>query len=211
MILLRCEACGGSELKRHGNFYECAFCGSKYILDAQERVSIRELTDGEIIQKLERARQLHEARKYAEELEILIECHENDPENPSVLTDLGRCYRCLHEIDKAIMCYEAALKINPNEAAAYTNMGTIYIMRGEYDQAARCYEKGLPLHDKAEYDHWLAYTNYAVVIALQGDKARAEKMIREAELHGYKNGEQLRKMAGIRKKGILSRIKALFS
>ena len=36
MILLRCEACGGSELKRHGNFYECAFCGSKYILDAQE-------------------------------------------------------------------------------------------------------------------------------------------------------------------------------
>ena len=211
MILLRCEACGASELKRHGNVYECAFCGSKYILDSRERVAIRELTDVEIISKLERARQMHEARKYAEELEILIECHENAPENASVLTDLGRCYRCMHEIDKAIMCYEETLKINPYEAAAYTNMGTIYILRGEYDRAAGCYEKGLPLHDKAEYDYWLAYANYAVVIAMQGDKARAEKMIREAELHGYKNGEQLRKMAGIRKKGILSGIKALFS
>ena len=69
----------------------------------------------------------------------------------------------------------------------------------------------LPLHDKAEYDYWIAYANYALVIAMQGDKARAEKMIREAELHGYKNGEQLRKMAGIRKNGILSGIKALFS
>lgn len=109
------------------------------------------------------------------------------------------------------MCYEEALKINPDEAAAYTNMGAIYIMRGEYDRAARCYEKGLPLHDKAEYDYWIAYANYAHVIAMQGDKARVEKMIREAELHGYKNGEQLRKMAGIRKNGILSGIKALFS
>lgn len=113
MILLRCEACGGSELKRHGNFYECAFCGSKYILDARERVSIRELTDGEIIQKLERARQLHEARKYVEELRILIECRENDPENPSVLTTLGRCYRCVHEIDKAIMCYGSGSQNQP--------------------------------------------------------------------------------------------------
>ena len=211
IILLRCEACGASELKRHGNVYECAFCGSRYILDSRERVAIRELTDGEIISKLEQARRLHEARKYAEELGILIECHENDPKNASVLTTLGRCYRCVHEIDRAIMCYEEALKINPDEAAAYTNMGAIYIMRGEYDRAARCYEKGLPLHDKAEYDYWIAYANYALVIAMQGDKARAEKMIREAELHGYKNGEQLRKMAGIRKNGILSGIKALFS
>lgn len=68
IILLRCEACGASELKRHGNVYECAFCGSRYILDSRERVAIRELTDGEIISKLEQARRLHEARKYAEEL-----------------------------------------------------------------------------------------------------------------------------------------------
>ena len=36
-------------------------------------------------------------------------------------------------------------------------------------------------------------------------------MIKEAELRGYKNGKILRQMAGIKKKGILSGLKSLFS
>jgi len=211
MILLRCEACGGNELKRQSNLYECAFCGSKYILDTNENIINKNLTEDDIISKLGYANQLHETDNYGAELKILIECYEKDSYNASILTKLGRCYRNLNHIDKAIEYYNMALEINPNEAAAYSNIGTIHILRGDYDKAIPYYEKGLPLFDKADFDYWVAFANYAIVIAKQGDLKRADKMIKEAELHGYKNGETLRQMGGIKKKGIVSGLKSLFS
>lgn len=211
MILLKCEACGGNELKKQGNVYECTFCGSKYILDTNENIINKNLTEDDIISKLVYANQLHEADKYGEELKILTECYEKDSSNSGILTKLGRCYRSLNYIDKAIEYYNMAIEINPNEAAAYSNIGTIHILRGDYDKALPYYEKGLPLFDKADFDYWIAYANYAVVIAKQGDPKRADEMIKEAELRGYKNGKILRQMAGIKKKGILSGLKSLFS
>lgn len=211
MILIKCEACGGNELKRQGNVYQCSFCGSMYIMDTNEMVANKELTDTEIIKKLEYSKQLHEVDRFVDELNVLTECYEKDSNNSSILTKLGRCYRCLNYIDKAIECYNMALEINPNEASAYTNLGTIHILRGDYDKAAPCYEKGLPLFDKADYDYWIAYANYAIVIAKQGDLSRAEEMIKEAESHGYNKGNQIRKMVGIKKNGILSSLKSFFS
>ena len=60
MILLRCEACGGNQLKKQGNLYECAFCGSKYILDTNETIINKSLTEDDIISKLGYANQLHQ-------------------------------------------------------------------------------------------------------------------------------------------------------
>ena len=211
MILLRCEACGGNELKKQGNVYECTFCGSKYILDTDENIINKNLTEDDIISKLVYANQLHEADKYGEELKILTECYEKDSSNYCILTKLGRCYRSLNYIDKAIVYFILAFEINPYEAASYSNLGTIHILRGDYDKALPYYEKGLPLFDKADFDYWIAYANYAVVIAKQGDPKKADAMIKEAESHGYKNGKILRQMAGIKKKGILSGLKSLFS
>ena len=154
MILLKCEACGGNELKKQGNVYECTFCGSKYILDTDENIINKNLTEDDIISKLVYANQLHEADKYGEELKILTECYEKDSSNSGILTKLGRCYRSLNYIDKAIEYYNMAIEINPNEATAYSNIGTIHILRGDYDKALPYYEKGLPLFDKADFDYW---------------------------------------------------------
>ena len=65
--------------------------------------------------------------------------------------------------------------------------------------------------DKATFDYWIAYANYAIPVARLGDPERAEKMIKEAVAHGYQNGERARQLAGIEPKSLFSRIKKLFS
>ena len=52
--------------------------------------------------------------------------------------------------------------------------------------------------------------NYAVVVAKLGNPKKAESMIQEAEARGYKNGPEIRKMAGIEKKSFFSRLGSAF-
>ncbi len=210
MIMLRCEACGGNELKRTGNIYQCTYCGSKYILGESENIVSKKITEAKVIAILENANQLHEADKYAEELEILIKVHEMDENNPSIMVKLGRCYRCLNLPDKAIECYKRTIELNPNEGTAYTNMGTIYTLRQNYEEAAKCFEKGMPMIDKATFDYWVVNANYAIAVAKLGNPKKAEEMIKESEAHGYMNGSQVRKLAGIDDKSLVSRIKSIF-
>lgn len=211
MIIIKCEACGGNELKRLGNVYECSYCGSKYVLDKSENLISRELTEAKIVTLLGKSIQLHEADRFGEELEVLTQALEMDENNTRILVNLGRCYRCLNFPDRGIECYQKTIELNPNEGAAYTNMGTIHLLRQNYEEAAKCYEKGLPILDKATFDYWIAYANYAIPVARLGDPEKTEKMIKEAVAHGYQNGERARQLAGIEPKSLVSRIKRLFS
>lgn len=211
MIPLKCEACGGNDLKRFGNTYECTYCGSKYLIDSRENIVEKELTEAKLIAILQKTRALHEADRYTEELTLLIQALEQDANNASILVRLGRCYRCLNLPDKAIACYQRTLELNPYEGTAYTNMGTIHLLRENYLDAAKCYEKGLPLIDKADFDYWVANANYAVAVARLGNPQRAEEMIRESEARGYKNGQAIRKMAGIQSRSLLAKIGSFFS
>ena len=57
--------------------------------------------------------------------------------------------------------------------------------------------------------YWIANANFAIAVAKLGDPVRAEKMVRESETHGYKNGKGAREMAGI-KNDLGFRLKVLF-
>ena len=206
MIRIQCEACGGSELKKRGSMYICAFCGSKYFFDSQGREEHSILTKAKVVALLEESKKLHNSDQYVSELNVLAEAINLDENNSEIMVHLGRCYRALSNSQKALECYNKAIEINPYEGTAYTNMGTIYLLRCEYENAKQCYDKGLPLIDKSEYDYWVAQANYAVAIAKLGDPERAEKMIREAEARGYSKGNAIREMAGIKKKTLFSRI-----
>ena len=206
MIRVQCEACGSSELKRSGNMFICEFCGSKYFIDDEGREENSILTETKVVTLLEESKKLHESGQYIRELNILVEAFNLDENNSIIMVHLGRCYRALNNPDKALEFYNKAIEINPYEGTAYTNMGTIYLLRCEYENAKQCYDKGLPLIDKCEFDYWIAQANYAVAIAKLGDPERAEKMISEAETRGYRKGDSIRKMAGIKKKTLFSRL-----
>lgn len=194
---LSCDACGANQLVRRRGYYECEFCGSRYLIDEDEQVTGRLITDSQLVQKYFDAAKCMRSGDHTGELRILTEALALDQDNTTTLVKLGRCYRTLGFSDKALEIYQQALEIDPECGLAYTNTGTILLLRQDWHGGAAQYEKGLPLIDKTTNDYWTAYANYAVAVAKLGDPARAEAMVREAEQHGYANGAKVRAMAGL--------------
>lgn len=198
MTAIKCEACGSGELKRFGNTYECIYCGSKYMVDDNDTMLSKELTDIEVISLLELAEQYHKNRNYASELRVLNAAFVTDENNAEVCSRLGRCFKFLDRMDKSIEYYQRSIDLRPLDGSGYANLGTAYLLMKNYEQAASVYEKGIPLIKKDTSGYWIATANYAIAVARLGDPIRAEKMIREAEAHGYKNAKGAREMAGIK-------------
>ncbi len=195
---MQCTACGANALKKRNGYYECEFCGSKYEIDQSNRVASKEVTDAKIIALYHKAAEFMLKNEYAQELKTLTEALELDEENDCTLVKMGRCYRMLGFNDKALEMYNKAISINPQNGTAYTNTGTILILQQRWREAAAKYERGLPYIDQSADDYWTAYANYAVAIAKLGNPIRAEQMIKQAEQHGYKNGDGCRNLAGIK-------------
>ena len=65
------------------------------------------------------------------------------------------------EYEKAIECYNEALKINPKDADAWYNKGVLYARLKKYEEAIECYDKALKINP--EYAN--AWNNKGVVYA----------------------------------------------
>ena len=136
-------------------------------------------------------------KKFTDELQVLGHALRISPNNAATLIQIGRCFRSLGMLDDAIDVYQKVIAINPQMGAVYTNLGVVYWMKNNYLEAIKHYRLGLSLLDRDSADYWIGYANYALVIGDLGNLKRADKMISEAELHGYKNGNACRLMLGI--------------
>jgi len=59
---------------------------------------------------------------------------------------LGYCYEMINKVDSAIICYQKAIKLEPENArTTWINLGGIYIDKKEYDKAIYHYEKALAI------------------------------------------------------------------
>jgi tetratricopeptide (TPR) repeat protein len=80
----------------------------------------------------------------------------------SSLDNLGRR-------EEAILCYDAALRLDPNLVAAHLNKGIALFGAGRPSNALACYEKALQLESKSER----LWTNKGVVLKSLGDIEQA--------------------------------------
>ena len=74
----------------------------------------------------------------------------------------GNDWHQKQDYDKAIECYENAIRLNPKDADAYNNMGNAYNNKQDYDKAIEYYEKAIELNPKdadAYYNMGNAYNN----------------------------------------------------
>ena len=61
----------------------------------------------------------------------------------NAIRNLGKCYLCLGQYDKAVEHYEMQLKIaseigdKAGEGNTYGNLGSCYYSRGQYDEAVK--------------------------------------------------------------------------
>jgi predicted O-linked N-acetylglucosamine transferase (SPINDLY family) len=67
-------------------------------------------------------------------------------------------------LDKAIICYQKAIKLNPELAAAFNNLGHIFHIKGQYEEAIKHFQKVIQLNPTSAE----AYFNLAQALYDQG-------------------------------------------
>lgn len=198
MKLIKCECCGGNQLKKNsGNSMICSFCGSIYILDENETIMSKEITDAKVMSLFLDAEKCRKTKNHIDEIQYLIKAIELDENQAIAWVKLGRAYRESNLLDKAIDCYEKAIEVDSQYPQSYTNIGAVYFIKKEYESAIEFYEKGLPLFDRRDKDYSVALANYGMAVAKMGDKKKAAECINQAERMGYAYASKARKAAGL--------------
>ena len=93
------------------------------------------------------------------------------------------------KLDKALYCFEQALRYDPNHGYSYYSIAKIQIVRGEDKKA----EETLNTLLKINENHPLVYSELATLAAMHGENERCEEYYKKALLCGYKDPDELQK------------------
>ena len=74
---------------------------------------------------------------------VLTNLLAHDPKYIPGYLSLGLVYEQSKNFEKAIDCYKAAIRINPNEIKSYLSLATLYKEDKKYDEAIKVYQQGL--------------------------------------------------------------------
>lgn len=97
------------------------------------------------------------------------------PKAVSLWDSMGVALGEKNEVEKAIECFNEALKIDPNDLDAPVNMGMALAIQGRYDEAVFYYKKAIHLRP----NNVGAYHNLGVLLADQGRTDEAIAVFRE--------------------------------
>ena len=82
---------------------------------------------------------------------------------------MGFSFSSLEQHEKAIECYERAIKVNPKKEEAWYNMGIAFDNSEQYEKAIECYERAIKINPKDEE----AWYNMGNVFFLMEEYAKA--------------------------------------
>jgi len=91
----------------------------------------------------------------------------NTPERKRILEliQMGAELSQEKNYSNAILCYDKALEIDPNDSNVLVNKGDALINQGKYDEAGQCYDKALSQNPNSS----MALYNMACLKSLQGE------------------------------------------
>ena len=121
------------------------------------RVEIHE-TQGLALHAKKRLEQAHQSFSRALAL---------NPENASVLNNLGNLFTELGRIDEAILSFERAIRISPGFADAWSNLGIAHSRINQFDRAIQCYDEAI----RSQPNYSDAYANKALALLALGEFA----------------------------------------
>jgi tetratricopeptide (TPR) repeat protein len=81
----------------------------------------------------------------------------------------GSCYYAKHNLDRAIVDYDQALRLDPKNAAAYDNRGNALDARGDWDDSLKDYNESIQLNPRNAY----VYVNRAILLMERGEFSSA--------------------------------------
>ncbi|MBC7926389.1 MAG: GWxTD domain-containing protein [Bryobacteraceae bacterium] len=92
-------------------------------------------------------------------------------------TSVGRQYLHAGVLDRALLCYQKALRSNPSSPDALAGMGKLYALQGKLDQARTDMERALQIQP----EHYEAIVGLAGVASSFGDTTQALAYYRQAQ------------------------------
>lgn len=107
-----------------------------------------------------------EFQKAIAEYEAILQ---EDPDNVSVLTNLGVAYYQVGQLDNAIAWYQKALSLAPKDADIHSNLAAAYVQSNQLDKALGEYLTAVQLNPNLAEAHF----GLGVVYLQQGDKDKA--------------------------------------
>jgi hypothetical protein len=114
---------------------------------------------------------LRQDGKVNDAIERLERAVEIDPDNSQAWVLLGGAYNEVNS-DKAVLCYENALKLNPRSYLAYRGLGNYYLKEKEYSLAEEYYSKAIDINS---FRFAPIYKNRAVVRMQIGNNRGAKE------------------------------------
>ena len=98
-------------------------------------------------------------RHYELAIKYLIQAYRQQPENLSVLYDLGYFYDRLHRFDESLKYYQKYLDLDPYSDNVWYNIGIVYHKLEKYEKAVEAYDFSIAINP----DYASAYFNKATV------------------------------------------------
>jgi len=88
--------------------------------------------------------ELGDALMIHQRYQAAIEAYKQAPHNSAgIWNKMGIAYQMMYNLEDAVRCYRASLKIDSKNSHVYNNLGTIYDSLKEYKSAERMYRKAL--------------------------------------------------------------------
>jgi len=102
----------------------------------------------------------------------------NTPERRKILSLLqtGAELTQLRNYLSAIICYDEALVIDPDDSNVLVNKGDVLANLGRYEEAMKCYDKALAQKPNSS----MALYNKACIIAMQGEADESLSLLEKA-------------------------------
>ncbi len=72
---------------------------------------------------------------------------------PQLLSDEGYCFSQVGQLNTALECYDASLKLNPNDALTWFRKGHTFYILEKFEKSLNCFDKSLML-DNSNDDAW---------------------------------------------------------
>ncbi len=91
---------------------------------------------------------------YREALKYLKSAYKSNPENTSVLYEMGFCYNKLNKFDKSIAFYMKYLDLEPYSDNVWYNLGIIYNKNGDFAKSIEAYDFALAINDQNAFAHF---------------------------------------------------------
>ncbi len=134
-----------------------------------------------------------------------IEAYKQAPTSPVVWNKMGIAYQMLFNLQDAMRCYKASLKLDAKSVNVLNNLGTVYDSMKQYRMAVKMYRKALKIDPKSG----LVLKNLGTDLLAQHQYKKGWEVYKDAlavdpQIFDHSNGPRIENPASVQDRGAMN-------